>query len=207
MGQNGWISTKMCSVEWKVWMWMWKMSWCGKMSCYLNTIGPFTLALSPQKADMKTKRMLFWLVQTGGYRRRCALLSGRCGCEGKRWVAAAKRAVTQKLLGRLAQFTFSLTVGVKIKSMLFWSVKTGRYCWRCALLSGRCGCECERWVDAAKQAVTQKLLNLYLDSFFPEADVRQRKCCIDWSKQVDITEDVLCGVEGVGVNVKDELMQ
>jgi hypothetical protein len=36
---------------------------------------------------------------------------------------------------------------------------------------------------------------------------RQRECCFDLSKWVDITEDVLCWVEGVGVNVKGELME
>ena len=88
IGPNWPISPKMCSVEWKLWVWRWKMSWCFKMSCNFKTIEPFTSIL----------------------------------------------------------------------------------CFPCKLT----------W--------------------------RQRECCFDRSKWADLAEDVLCWVEVVGVNVKDELM-
>jgi hypothetical protein len=85
-------------------------------------------------------------------------------------------------------------------------VQKSIYHQRCVLLSRRCGCECERWVDAAKRAVTQKLFNrLRWFVFFQKPMLRQREFCFDQSKWTNIAKDVLCWVEVVGVNVKDVL--
>ena len=44
--------------------------------------------------------------------------------------------------------------------------------------------------------------------FFPESWRQEKEnASFDQSKRADIAEDVLCWVEGVGVNMKNELMQ
>ena len=125
--------------------------------------------------------MLLWLVQMGGYRRRCAKLSGRWGCECKWWVDWAKWSETQKLSGCLPQF-FSPKADIKTKRMLLWLVQMGGYCLRCVLLSGRCRCECERWVNAAKWSLIQKLSSC-LPWFFLKADVKTKRMLL-WLVQM-----------------------
>jgi hypothetical protein len=95
------------------------------------------------KAGNKTQRMLFWSVKTGRYCRRSALLSGRCGYEGERWVDVAKQVVTQHTIGSFALIHFPCKLMCEDKENAVLSVLTGRYCQRCDLLSGRCGWKVE----------------------------------------------------------------
>ena len=149
--------------------------------------------------------MLFWSVQMGKYRRRCALLSGWCGCEGKRWVAAAKRAVTQKLLGHLSRIfppeswredkenTVAISPNGQITPKMCsveWMVRVRR-----------CKMSC-----CSKTSCNSKTIGPFNSIFFSwKLTWRQREFCFDRSKRADIAKDVLCWVEGVGVCSKTNL--
>ena len=74
---NGRILLKMCAVEWKVWVWIWKMSWCSKASCLKNYWDIYLNSLPPECKDKENAALI-------GPNKR--ILPKMCFVEWKLWV-------------------------------------------------------------------------------------------------------------------------